>query len=173
VVSAGVPARTVRAAVGLMYAGAAVSALLLVNGVYEIIVLASIDDNKIHHMRLPEFTGAIQVPHLSPVAIATGMVSGLVPIAVWLWMARMAAQRRNWVRIVAAALLGVATLEASLLFAAPGLAVRADIPGGPVVALLTWPIAAAAAGLLWCPAATAFDQPHDFAPAQPPDAGPA
>ena len=47
-------ARTVRAAIVLMYAGAAISIVNLINSVYLTIVYASIDDNKIHHMRLPE-----------------------------------------------------------------------------------------------------------------------
>jgi hypothetical protein len=156
-----------------MYAGVAVSTVLLINGVYEIMVLASVDDNKIHHMRLPEVTGAIQVPPISPVAITTGIVGGLVPIAAWLWLARMAGQRRNRARIAAAALFGLATLEASLLLAAPRLIMQASIPGGPALALLTWPVAAAAVWLLWRPASTAFFKPHDLAPAQPPGAGPA
>jgi hypothetical protein len=167
------PARAVRAAIRLMYAGAAVSTVLLINSVYMTIVLASIDDNKIHHMRLPELTGAIQVAPISSVSITTGIVESLVPIAAWLWMARMAGQRRNWTRIAAAALLGLATLEATLLFAAPRLILQADIPGGPVLALLTWPVGAAAVWLLWRPASTAFFRPQDFAPAQPPGAGPA
>jgi hypothetical protein len=167
------PARTVRAAIRLMYAGAAVSTVLLINSVYTTIVLASIDDNKIHHMRLPELTGAIQVAPISSVSITTGIVESLVPIAAWLWMARMAGQRRNWTRLAAAALLGLATLEATLLFAAPRLILQAGIPGGPLLALLTWPVGAAAVWLLWRPASTAFFRPQDLAPAQPPGAGPA
>jgi hypothetical protein len=165
------PARTVRAAVRWMYAGAAVSTVLLINGLYETIVLASIDDNKIHHIRLPELAGAIQVPPISPVAVTTGIAGDLVVIAAWLWMARMAGQRRNWARSAAAALFGLATLEASLLFATPRLIVQADIPGGPLVALLTWPAGAAAVWLLWRPASTAFFRPQDLASAQPPGAG--
>jgi hypothetical protein len=167
------PARTVRAAVRLMYAGAAISTVYLINSVYTIAVLASIDDNKIHHMRLPELTGAFQVPPVSPAAITQSIVNGLVPIAVWLWLARMAGQRRTWARTSAAALFGLATLEATLLFAAPTLIIRAGIPGGPVAALLTWPVGAAAVWLLWRPASTAFFKPQAFAPAQPPGAGPA
>ena len=166
----GVPrsARTVRAAVGLMYAGAAVGTVNLINSVYVTIVLASIDNNKIHHMRLPELTGAFQVPRLSPVAITVGIVGDLVVIAPWLWMARMAGQRRNWARIAGAALFGLATLEVSLVFAAPRLT---GIPGGPLLALLTWPVGAAAVWLLWRPASVAFSRPQDFASAQPPGAG--
>jgi hypothetical protein len=148
--------RTVRAAVGLMYAGAAVSTLILINSVYLTIVLASIDDNKIHHMRLFELTGAVQVPRVSPVAVTVGLAGDLVVVAAWLWMARMAGQRRNWARIAAAALLGLATLEISLDYAASRLISLDVIPGGPLLALLTWPAGAAAVGLLWLPSSTAF-----------------
>lgn len=167
------PARTVRAAVRLMYAGAAVSTVLLINSVYETMVLASIDDNKIHHMRLPELTGTFQVPRMSPAAITMGIAGGLVVIAAWLWLARMASQRRNWARIAAAALFGLSTVEASLLFAAPRLIIGAGIPGSPLLALATWPVGAAAVWLLWRPASAAFFKAQDLAPAQPPGAGPA
>jgi hypothetical protein len=166
------PARTVRAAVRLMYAGAAVSTVNLINSVYVLVVLASIDDNKIHRMRLPELTGALQVPHLSPVAITAGIAGDLVVIAPWLWMARMAGQRRNGARIAAAALLGLATLDVILVFAAPRLSLT-DSPGNPLLTLLTWPVGAAAVWLLWRPASAAFFKPQDLAPAQPPGAGPA
>jgi hypothetical protein len=161
-------ARTVRAAVGLMYAGAAISTVFLINSVYMIIVLASIDNNKIHHMTLPEVTGALQVPPLSPVAITVGIVGDLAVIAVWLWMARMAGQRRNWARTAAATLFGLATLEISLVAAAPRLLSLTGILGGPALAMLTWPAGAAVVWLLWRPASTAFFKPPDLAPAQPP-----
>ncbi len=158
-------ARTVRAAVGLMYAGAAVSTVYLINSVYVLIVMASIDDNKIHHMRLPEVTGALQVPPLSPAAITVGIVRNLAVIAPWLWIARMAGQRRTWARTAAAALFGLATLEISLFVAAPRLI---SLTGDPLLAVLTWPAGAAAVWLLWRPASTAFFKPQGLAPAQPP-----
>jgi hypothetical protein len=162
------PARTVRAAIGLMYAGAAVSTLNLINSIYLTSVLASIDDNKIHHMRLPELTGMIQVPRMSPVAITVGIAGNLVLIAPWLWIAQMAGQRRNWARTAATALFGLATLDASLIFVAPSLSILID---SSLVALLTWPIGAAAVCLLWLPASTASLKPPGLAPAQPPGAG--
>ena len=45
-------------------------------------------------------------------------MSPLAVIAVWLWMAGMVGQRQNWARTAAAVLLGLETLEISLLFAA-------------------------------------------------------
>jgi hypothetical protein len=169
----GVPrsARTVRAAIGIMYAGAVISALYLINNLYLTMVFASIDDNKIHHMRLPEVTGALQVPPVSPAAITAGIGRQLAVIAVWLWIARMAGQRRNWARIAAAALLGLATLDISLLFAASSL-IRTGILGESELALLTWPAAAAAVWLLWRPASTAFFTPQGLASAQRPGVPP-
>ena len=39
------------------------------------------------------------------------IVSGLVAIALWLWMARATRQGRNWARILSTVLFGLATLE--------------------------------------------------------------
>jgi len=159
-------ARTVRAAIGLMYAAAALRTVFLINSVYVFIVLASIDDNKIHHMRLPEVTGALQVPPVNTAAFTVGIVGELAVIALWLWIARAAGQRQNWARTAAAALLGLTTLEIALFFAAPGLIT--DIPDVPALAMLTWPVVAAAVWLLRRPASTAFFKPQDLASAQPP-----
>ena len=159
-------ARTVRAAIGLMYAGAALRTVFLINSVYVFIVLASIDDNKIHHVRLPEVTGTLQVPPVNTAAFTLGIVGQLAVIALWLWIARAAGQRQNWARTAAAALLGLTTLEIALFFAAPGLIT--DIPDVPALAMLTWPVVAAVLWLLWRPASTAFFKPQDLASAQPP-----
>lgn len=161
-------ARTVRAAVGLMIAGAAVSTANLINSVYMIIVLASIDDNKIHHVHLPELTGALQVPPIRPLAVALGFAGDLAVIALWLWMARAAAQRRNWARTAATALCSLATLDVSVALAEPRLISLTGGLDGVTVLALTWPVGAAAVCLLWCPASTAFFRRPDLAPAQPP-----
>jgi len=161
-------ARTVRAAVWLMYAGAALSTLNLINSVYLTIALASIDDNKLHHVRLPELTGYLQVPPLRPLAVAVGIVGDLVVIALWLWMARSAGQRRNWARIAAATLFVLATLDIGVTLADPRLISLTGSLGGLVVLVLTWPPGVAAVCLLWLPASTAFFKRQDLAPAQPP-----
>jgi hypothetical protein len=161
-------APTVRAAFWLMYAGAVVSTVNLINSTYLITVQASIDDNKIHHLTLPELTGAIQVQPIQPLAVTASVVSGLAVTGLWLWMARSAGQRRNWARVVAAALFALATLEITLVLAAPRLISLTGNPGGWLPALVTWPVGAAAVGLLWCPASTAFFKPRHVAPARPP-----
>jgi hypothetical protein len=81
-------------AVKLMYAGAAVSAVNL------IISLAVIGGLKAYHGRfLGHSLTAAQVSHLNTVIIAA-VVTGLVVIALWLWMARANGQGRNWARIL-------------------------------------------------------------------------
>jgi uncharacterized membrane protein (UPF0136 family) len=75
---------------------------------------------------------------------------GLVPVALWLWMARSVGRGRNWARITSTVLFVLATLE---LIGSRGVV--------PVVsAALTWLIGLAAVWLLWRPAASAFFKPH-------------
>jgi hypothetical protein len=165
----GVPrsARTMRAAVWLMYAGAAVSTLNLINAVYLYIAMASIG-YKLQHVRLPELTGYFQLAPLRPLAVAEGIVGDLVVIALWLWMARSAGQRRNWARMAAATLFGLATLDIGVALADPRLISLAASLGGLPVLALTWPVGVAATCLLWLPSSTAFFNRQDLASAQPP-----
>ena len=84
---------TVRAAVRLMYAGAAVSTVNL------ILVLAVIGDVYAYHAVLGQRLTTAQVSDMTnTVAITLAIVLGLVPIAMWLWMARKNGQGRNWAR---------------------------------------------------------------------------
>ena len=72
----------------------------------------------------------------------------LVVIALWLWMARSAGQRRNWARIAAATLFGLATLDISVTLADPRLLSLTGSLGGLAVLVLTWPVGVAAVCLL-------------------------
>jgi hypothetical protein len=163
------PARTVRAAVGLMRVGAAIAIVNLINSVYMVIVLSTIDDNKIHHMRLFEVSGTLQVPRQDWVGVAVSIAGNLAVIALWRWMARAARQRRSWARIAATALFGLATLEVGLGLAIPSSITLTSNLGGWPVAAVTWPIGAAAVGLLWCRASTAFFKPQELASVFPSD----
>jgi len=131
-------ARTVRAAVRLMYAGAAVTTLSLI---ISIISLAFIG-RRAASLRL---LGRSQP---FPVAIAVGIMGGLVLIALWLWMARANGQGRNSARILATVLFCLATLH---LFGNKGVV-------QVVFAVLTWVIGLAAVWLLWRPTSNAFFQ---------------
>jgi hypothetical protein len=161
-------ARTVRAAVRLMYAGAAVSTVNLIR------FLAGI---KAYHA----VTGLIagQVSQLNTSLFSTQViVAGLVPIALWLWMAQANGQGRNWARSLFTVLFGLytvlfgaATLQCGLVTlqslihagSVPMVMVPIFMVMVPIFPVLTWLAAAAAVWLLWLPASSAFFRPQFFA----------
>ncbi len=135
-------ATTVRAAVRLMYAGAAVTTVSLIAAIISVALVGR---------------GAASLRVLGrnqplSVAIPAGIVSGLVLIALWLWMAWANGQGRNWARILSTAVVGLATLQ---LFGDHGIV-------QVIFAVSTWLIGAAAAWLLWRPASNTFFKSQDF-----------
>ena len=144
--SAGQPAGPVRppapapvlAAVRFMYGGAAVTA-----AVFLVTVLPVIGDI---HGRL--FGHRLSATPLTIMLFI--VVFGVIPVAVWLWLARAAVRGRNWARIASTVLFVLATLE---LIGSRGVV--------PVVsAALTWLIGLAAVWLLWRPVSGAFFTPQ-------------
>jgi hypothetical protein len=167
----GVPrsARTVRAAVRVMYAGAAVSTVNLV------IFLALIGDVSAYHAILGYHLTAAQVGQLlNTPAITIPIVSDLVPIALWLWMARETGRGRNWARSLSAVLFALATLSLTSVIPQPVINISfvptvhlSFVPAlGPAVPVLTWLAGAAAMWLLWRPASTPFFKPPGHTQAQ-------
>jgi hypothetical protein len=160
-------ARTVRAAVRFMYAGAAVSTLNL------IILLALIGDIRAYHAILGNRLTAAEVSRATAPAIALSVVLDLVPIALWLWMARANGQGRNWARSLSTVLFGLATLSLTSVFPQPVISISfvpavhlSFIPVlAPIALVLTWLPGAAAVWLLWRPASTAFFRPPGSAQA--------
>jgi hypothetical protein len=154
-------ARTVRAAVRLMCAGAAVSTVNL------IILLAVIGDIKANHAMLGHRLTAAQVSQVNTLFITQAIVSDLVPIVLWLWMARANGRGRNWARSLSTVLFGVATLDLTGAFGTPGIQVEfVPMLFGPILPVLTWLVGLATVWLLWRPASTAFFQPQGFTQAQ-------
>jgi hypothetical protein len=143
-------ARTVRAAVKLMYAGAAVSTVNLV------ILLALIGDIK-------GSASWLNTPFI-PVSIAWS----LAPLALWLWMARETGRGRNWARIVSTVLFGAATLDLTGPFGSPGIRVSLVpvVQGSTIIPALYWLVGAAVVWLLWRPASRAFFRPPGYTQAQ-------
>jgi hypothetical protein len=140
-------------AVKLMYAGAAVSAGNL------IISLAVIGGLKAYHGRfLGHSLTAAQVSDLNTVIIAA-VVTGLVVIALWLWMARANGQGRNWARILSTVLFGLATLELTPYVSGFGEVFGVTV-SGLIFPLLTWLVGLAVVWLLWRPASSAFFRPQ-------------
>ncbi|MDQ2812586.1 MAG: hypothetical protein M3Z75_12140 [Actinomycetota bacterium] len=80
------------------------------------------------------------------------VVLGLVPIAVWLWLAWAAREGRNWARILSTALFTLATLQ---LIESRGVVQVFTVA-------LTWLIGLAVVWLLWRPACSAFFKPQRF-----------
>ncbi|HEY5016142.1 MAG TPA: hypothetical protein VIJ82_10070 [Streptosporangiaceae bacterium] len=154
-------------AVKLMYAGATVNTVTL------IISLSLIGGIK---AALRKANPSLTAPQLSDLntLITLAIVSGLVIIALWLWMARANGQGRNWARILSTVLFGLATLE--LISEYPGSHLGHFVIGGQVqpvihfgfgvtvlgliVPLLTWLVGLAAVWLLWRPASGAFFKPQ-------------
>jgi hypothetical protein len=154
-------ARTVRAAVKLMYAGAAVSTVNL------IILMALIGDAKAYHAMLGYHLTAAQVSRLTTLFIMVSILWALVPIALWLWMARACGRGRNWARIVSTLLFGVATLDLTGFFGPRGFRVSLVLTVfGPTIPVLYWLVGLAVVWLLWRPASRAFFRPPGYTQAQ-------
>jgi hypothetical protein len=162
-------ARTVRAAVRVMYAGAVVSTVNL------IIFLALIGDIGAYHAILGYHLTAAQVSQaLNPLAITEAVALSLVPVALWLWMAQETGRGRNWARGLSTVLFGLATLSLSSVFPLSGInisfvpAVRLSFVPllGPMVTSLTWLAGLVAVWLLWRPASTMYFRPPGYTQAQ-------
>ena len=142
---------TVQNAVKLMYAGAAVSTVSL------IVSLVDIGGTKSAIRKARPSLTVAQVNQLNTFIISLAIVSGLVGIALWLWMARANGQGRNWARILSTVLFGLATLD---LF---GVASQPKTLLGLVFPVLTWLLGLGAVVLLWRKQSTAFFQPRTMA----------
>ena len=141
------PPASVLTAVKLMYAGAAISLISL------IISLTDISGTKAAIRRARPSLTVTQVNQLNGFIIGLAIISGLVGIGLWLWMARANGQGRNWARILSTVLFGLATLDLFGVFSQPKTAL------GLVFPVLTWLVGAGAVFLLWRPDSTAVFKP--------------
>jgi hypothetical protein len=130
------PAR-VLTAVKLMYAGAAVSTVSL------IVSLVSIGGTKAQIRKARPSLTVTQVNQLNTFIIALALLSGIVGIALWLWMARANSQGKNWARIVSTVLFCLATLDLVGVLGEPKTVL------GLIFPLLTWLIGVCTVFLLW------------------------
>jgi hypothetical protein len=139
---------SIQNAVKLMYAGAVISLVSLV------ISLTDTSGNKaaIHKAR-PHLT-ATQVNQLNTFIITLAIVSGLIGVGLWLFMARANGQGKNWARILSSVLFALATLDLFGVFSQPFTAL------GLVFPVLTWLAGLGAIYLIWRPESTAFYKPQ-------------
>jgi hypothetical protein len=135
-------------AVKLMYAGAAVSTVSL------IISLADIGGSKAAIRKARPTLTATQVNQLNTFIITLAVVSGLVGIGLWLWMARANGRGKSWARIVSTVLFCLATLDLVGVFGEPKTALSLIFP------VLTWLVGLGAVYLLWRRESTAFFKPQ-------------
>ena len=158
-------------AVKLMYAGAAISIAIVIT---ELALIPAI--KAALRAAHPSLTAA-QVRSVN-VLLTLEIVFGLVVVALWLWMARANGHGRNWARILATVLVGLATLEAiragtyyrggylaHFTVGGHGYSVIHSVFGatvGVIVPVLWWLIGLMAVWLLWRPASRAFFKPQRF-----------
>ncbi len=137
-------------AVKLMYVGAAVSTVSL------IISLVSISGTKDAIRKARPSLTATQVNQLNTFIIALAIVSGVIGVALWLWMARANSQGRNWARIVSTVLFGLATLDIFGVLSQPEPAISLVFP------VLTWLVGLGAVILLWRRESGEFFKPRQL-----------
>ena len=137
-------------AVKLMYAGAAVSTVSLV------ISLVDISGTKAAIRKAKPNLTIAQVNQLNTFIITLAVVSGVIGVGLWLWMAKANGQGRNWARILSSVLFLLATLDLFGVFSQPKTLL------GLVFPVLTWLVGAGAVFFLWRPESTAFFKPRDF-----------
>ncbi len=137
-------------AVKLMYAGAAVSTVSLV------ISLVSIGGTKDAIRKARPSLTATQVNQLNTFIIALAVASGVIGVALWLWMARANSQGRNWARIVSSVLFLLATLDLLGVLSQPKTVL------GLVFPVLTWLVGLGAVILLWLRESSEFFKPRQL-----------
>ena len=142
--------QSVLSAVKLMYTGAAVSTVSL------IISLASIGGTKDAIKKARPSLTATQVNQLNTFIIALAVVSGVIGVALWLWMSRANGQGKNWARILSTVLFGLATLDLFGVVSQPKTAL------GLIFPLLTWLVGLGTVVLLWRKESTEFFKPRRF-----------
>ena len=120
------PPAAVRNAVRLMYAGAALSAIVVI---VSLLTIGSLKANILAHY--PHYTTS-QVHTAEVAAVITSIIGGLIAVGLWLWMAWANGRGRSWARIVAAVFFAINTLDLLASFA------RVHAAGTLIVSVLVW-----------------------------------
>ena len=136
-------------AVKLMYAGAAITTVSLVILLVEVGTIKPALRNEYPHWT------ASQVNQGFESVLARAVISAVIGIVLWLWMAWANNRGVSWARIVATVLFALDTLLSLL-----GLSVGPRTPIDLVFPVLTWLVGLGAIWLLWRPDSTAFFKPQ-------------
>lgn len=138
-------------AVKLMYAGAAASTVTMVAVLANALINVGSIKDAIKHAN-PRYTAG-QVDQAFQSGVTQILITGVLSIGLWLWMARADAKGRSWARIVSTVLFALATLN---LF----LALNQETLLGVLFAALTWLIGLGAIVLLWRRESSAYFKPQ-------------
>jgi hypothetical protein len=131
------PPPSVKTAVKLMYAGAVINALSL------ILVLATVGSLRSSlHKAAPTLTPS-QLHAYEVFFVTITLVSGVIGVGLWFWMARMNQAGKSWARVTGTVFFAIYTLLLLL-----GVA-RAGAAASTLVSILTWLIGGATVFLLW------------------------
>jgi hypothetical protein len=144
---ASTPPPSVQNAVKLMYVGAAVSTVSLV------ISLINIGGTKSAIRKARPTLTAAQVNQLNHFIILVAVISGVLGVALWLWMARVSSQGRNWGRIVSSVLFALATVDLWGVLSQPKTVL------GLIFPILTWLVGLGAIIFLWRRESSEFFKP--------------
>jgi hypothetical protein len=137
-------------AVKLMYVGAAITTISF------IVSLATIGSTKSAIRKADPTYTTHQVNQLATFIIVVAIVSGLLGIALWLWMARKTGEGRGWARILSTVLFALSTLDMLGVLREPKTFTV-------IFPILTWLVGLGAIVLLWQSASSAFFKPQGYA----------
>ncbi len=142
------PPTSVQNAVKLMYVGAGLSVVGLVVGLTAISSLKSAIKKAAINADKP--LTASQLHGAEIVGVAFIILTGLIGVGLWLWMARTNQAGRTWARVVASVLFALNTISVLTSITRPTAAVTR------IFGLLVWLVGLGAIGLLWQRASSAY-----------------
>ena len=140
------PPQTVRRAVNLMYAGAALSAIEIIIGLFTVGSLKSAIRSQ-----YPNYN-ASQIHTAQVAALTVAVIVGLLGVALWIWMARANLGGRGWARIVATVLFAINTIDVLAAIVQPHSVVSL------ILAVLVWLAGLGAIWMLWQRDSSAYIQ---------------
>ena len=137
---------SLRNAVRLMYAGAALEVISL------IVALLTISSLKAAILKADPTYTASQLHSAEVVTTVSVVVGAVITIGLWLWMAWANGRGRRWARIVSAVFFGINTLDLAVSFA------RVHATATVIVAVLIWLVGLAAIVLMFRKESSSFYQ---------------
>ena len=145
--------KSVRQAAHLMYAGAVVS---LIGGIVGVAVVVNAAQGTIAGVRLPAGSPAIpgEIRHaVSLFLLIVAVISAVLSVALWLWMAWKCKAGRPWARILSTVLFALSTWSTVSALAGP------SVTWSVLPTIAGWLIGLGAIILLWRPSSAYHFRP--------------